>query len=169
MAVCAMRCGCSSVLAISPWGRDHGPRISKAWKFKRSPLPCNSTLPYVFRELDVDAFQKVVGPWLESTPPDEVHAALEAVGGKQAMALEGKTLRGSDQGPEAPAVALVAAFLHRSGQVVDQEKVPEGDELAATRALLPRVDLEGRIVTGDALLTQRDVSQTILEKGGTTV
>jgi hypothetical protein len=137
--------------------------------FKRTPLPCNSTLHYVFRDLDADAFQKVVGRWLESTTPNEVHAALEAVVGKHALAVDGKTLRGSDQGPDAPAVALVAAFLHRSGQVVDQQKVTDGDEIGAVRQLLERLPLDDRIVTGDALLTQRDLSRKIVEKGGTTV
>ena len=130
--------------------------------------PTDSGDEALFRALDAEAFQRVLTAWLDSTHPEQVHAELEAVVGKQAMALDGKVLRGSEDGPDAPAVALVAAFLHRTGQVVDQQRSPHGDELQAVRDLLARVPLKDRIVTGDALQTQRDVTETILEKGGTT-
>ena len=167
LAVCAMLCGRTSILAISQWGETYGRRLSKALGFRRPYAPCNSTINNVFRALDVAAFEKALSAWLASTPPTKVRTELEAVLGKEALAVDGKVLRGSHDG-EAPAMALVAAFLHRTGQVVDQEKVPQGDELQAVRTVLKRVPLEGRVVTGDALQTQRDVTETILEKGGPT-
>ncbi len=83
------------------------------------------------------------------------------------MALDGKTLRGI-HGEEMPGVHLVAAYAHQMGIVVEQEGAPgKGHELAAARAILERIPLRGLVVTGDALNTQRDVCQTIVEKGGT--
>ena len=168
MAVCAMLCGRTSELGITEWGESHGKRLAKALGFTRDYTPCNSTLHYTFRKLDVAAFQKALNDWLASTTPGQVRAELEAVVGKEALALDGKTLRGAHGAPDTPGVALVAAFSHQGGQVLDQEPVPKGDELQAVRAIVDRLPLNARIVTGDALQTQRDVTQTILEKGGTT-
>jgi hypothetical protein len=168
MAVCAMLCGCTSELAITQWGEMHGPRLAKALGFSRPYTPCNTTLHYLFKNLDVVAFQKVVSEWLALTTPEQARRALEPVTGKQAVALDGKRLRGSQEGSDTPGVALVAAFLHHGGQVLDQQAMTRGDELQATRALLEHLPLEDRIITGDALLTQRDVTETVLEKGGPT-
>ena len=41
-----------------------------------------------------------------------------------------------------------------------------GHELAAVKRLLTQVPLAGRLVTGDALQTQREVCQLILDGGG---
>lgn len=164
MAVCAMLCGATSVLAISQWGRRHGKRVAKALKFRRPYTPCNTSFHYVFRALDALAFEKAVTSWLAGVAPNEVHAELEAVVGKQAVAIDGKTLCGSSEGPDVPAVALVAAFLHNGGQVLEQEAVVGGDELETVRTVLKRMPLENRIVTGDALQTQRDISAMIVGK-----
>ena len=40
------------------------------------------------------------------------------------------------------------------------------NEITAVETLLQQLVLEGRIVTMDALLTQRHIAQTIVEKGG---
>jgi hypothetical protein len=168
MAVCAMLCGRTSVLSITEWGETYGKRLAKVLQFKRPYTPCNTTLHYVFRDLDVDAFQRAVSTWLQARTPKQARAELEAVLGKEAMSLDGKTLRGSQDGPDVPAVALVAAFLHQNGQVLDQQRISDGDELQAVRTLLQRLPLDHRIVTGDALHTQRDVTTTILEKKGPT-
>ena len=41
-------------------------------------------------------------------------------------------------------------------------------EMGAIQAVLAALVLEGRVVTRDALLCQREVARTIREKGGTT-
>jgi predicted transposase YbfD/YdcC len=42
----------------------------------------------------------------------------------------------------------------------------KGHELAAAKALLQEVPVAGRVVTADALLTQRDISEQIVAAGG---
>src|SRR6266540_2715827 len=71
MAVCAMLCGATSMLAITQWSEAHSKRLVKALGFSRPYTPCNSALYYVFRDLDVGAFQKVLNQWLASTTPDQ--------------------------------------------------------------------------------------------------
>ena len=82
------------------------------------------------------------------------------------MAIEGKTLRGS-QGHQLPGVHLLAAFSARSGLPVTQVQPGRGPggELAAADALLAKLDLAGVVVTGDALFAQRELCAQITKKG----
>jgi predicted transposase YbfD/YdcC len=66
-----------------------------------------------------------------------------------------------------PGTYLVAAYAHASGLVLGQVcAAGKGHEIAATKALLQRVPLAGRVITADALLTQRDVSEQIVRADG---
>jgi hypothetical protein len=84
------------------------------------------------------------------------------------LAIDGKTLRGTaKQG--APGAHLLSAVTHRLGITLGQWPVSEkSNEITAVRNLLQALILEGRVITVDALLTQRTVAQTIRKKGGTT-
>ena len=118
--------------------------------------PSVATLHRVFKALDVAAFERVVGDWLART----------GVEPSDAVALDGKTLRGI-HGEAIPGVHLVAAYAHRAGAVLAQARSPgKGQELTAAKAALGAVPLAGRVVTGDALLTQRAVCAQIVAAGG---
>ena len=158
LAVCAMACGARSLYAIAQWGREHCDLVCEALQLKRKQTPCVATFHRVFRELDAQAFETVLGTWLRAR-------GLRAGEG---LAVDGKTLRGI-HGEEIAGVHLVAAFAHETGIVVDQQATEgKGQELETVREMLERLDVRGHVVTGDALLAQRDLSETIVEKGGTT-
>ena len=159
LSVCAMACGARSLYAIAQWGRDHREQVCEALGIKRLTTPDSSTLHRIFRRLDVGAFESVLGGWLSAR-------GLRAGEG---VALDGKTLRGI-HGDQLPGVHLVAAFTHQSGIVLTQEVAPgKGQELAAVKAVLARLDLQGHTVTGDALLAQRGLCQQIVKKGAVRV
>ena len=64
---------------------------------------------------------------------------------------------------------MVAAYAHRSGLVLGQKGVRSqgrGSEQTAAPAFLARLDLAGKVVTGDALYAQRDLSRPVVEQGG---
>ena len=158
MAVCAMACGARSQYAIAQWGKEHFALVKEALGITRPRTPSHVTVHRVLRKLDVKAFEKVLREWF-------CGRGLKVGDG---VAIDGKTLRGI-HGEEVPGVHLVSAYAHRQGIVLDQEAAPgKGQELEAVREILKRLDLRGRIVTGDALLAQRDLCTTIREKGGTT-
>lgn len=66
---------------------------------------------------------------------------------------------------------LVAAFAQRTRLVLGQSQTRgKGHELVGVNAVLadlPARLLSGRVVTGDALLAQRDLCRRLLAKGGT--
>jgi hypothetical protein len=155
LAVCAMACGARSLYAIAQWGREHCSLVCEALQIERQETPCVATFHRVFRKLDAQAFEAVLGRWLRARGLRE----------GEGLAVDGKTLRGI-HGEAIAGVHLVAAFAHATGVVVDQQATEgKGQELEAVRALLERLDVRGHVVTGDALLAQRDLSAAIVKKG----
>ncbi|HEY5869377.1 MAG TPA: ISAs1 family transposase [Candidatus Tectomicrobia bacterium] len=162
LACCAMLCGARSYSAIAEWGRNYGARIAQALGFTHAP-PCAATLHTIFRHVNRDEFEGYLGAWA-----DHVVASLPAVPETPgvAVALDGKTLRGSKK-QGAPGAHLLSALAHHVGVTLAQHAVDDkSNEITAVEAILQQVVLEGRIVTMDALLTQRHVAQTIVDKGG---
>ena len=82
--------------------------------------------------------------------PDWIAQAQGPQSGQaQAVALDGKTLRGS-QGHQLPGVHLLAAFRTHLGVATAQEPAGQGPggELAAAAQLPARLDLAGVVITG---------------------
>jgi hypothetical protein len=158
LAVCAMLCGARSLTAIAQWGRDHQEQVVSDLGFKKGKTPCVATLHLLFKRLDTEAFEQVLGRWFEE------HGLSLGDG----MAIDGKKLRGI-HGEELPGVYLVAAYAHKSGVVVGQQRVQAGEnELSNLPQLLEQLPLRGQVVTGDAMFTQRAICEQIVQKGGTT-
>ena len=162
LACCAIWCGYRSYSAIAEWGRNYGARLAQALGFPHN-TPCAATLHTVFRYVDRDAVEATLGAWAQGVivnPP----AASSA--GAAAVALDGKTLRGSrTQG--APGVHLLAALAHHLGLTLAQQAVDDKtNEITQVETLLHQLVLTGRVCTMDALLTQRHVAQTLVEAGG---
>jgi hypothetical protein len=150
-----MACGARSLYAIAQWGREHREAVCQALGIRRMTVPDGATLHRIFRRLEVGAFEAVLGGWL----------SVRGLRPGEAIALDGKTLRGI-HGDQLPGVHLVAAFTHQSGIVLTQEAAPgKGQELVAVEMILERLDLQGHVVTGDALLAQRDVCAQVVKKG----
>jgi predicted transposase YbfD/YdcC len=162
LSCCAMLCGYRSYSAIAEWGRNYGTDIAQALGFTHN-TPCASTLHTIFRCLDREAFEAKLGAWAERvvvTAP----AAPEAP--EIALAVDGKTLRGSKK-QGAPGMHLLSVLAHRVGLTLTQQAVAaKTNEIKAVETVFGQIVLTGRIVTMDALLTQRQVAQTIVEAGG---
>jgi len=162
LACCAMLCGARSYSAIAEWGRNYGTRIAQALGFTHG-TPCAATLHAIFRHVNREEFEAHLGTWADSVV-GSLPAAPETPG--TAVALDGKTLRGSKK-QGAPGTHLLSALAHQVGVTLAQHAVDDKtNEITAVETLLHHLVLEGRIVTMDALLTQRHVAQTIVDKGG---
>jgi predicted transposase YbfD/YdcC len=157
-----MLCGARSYSAIAEWGRNYGTRIAQALGFTHA-TPCAATLHTIFRHVDRDEFETHLGAWADSVV-GSLPATPEAP--EPAVALDGKTLRGAKK-QGAPGTHLLSALAHQVGVTLAQHAVDDKtNEITAVETILEQLVLEGRIVTMDALLTQRHVAQTIVDKGG---
>jgi predicted transposase YbfD/YdcC len=162
MACCAMLCGYRSYSAIAEWGRNYGTSIAQALGFTHT-TPCAATLHTVFRQVDRDDLEERLGTWAESVV---VSTPAASSAGEVAVALDGKTLRGS-QKQGAPGVHLLSVLSHHMGLTLTQQAVDaKTNEITQVEMVLRQIVLKDRVVTMDALLTQRHVAQTIVEEGG---
>jgi len=159
VAVAAMLCGSVSLNAIAQWVRERvedDPALLTALGLPPGRTPCVATFHRVFKALDVDAFERVVGQWLRAS----------GVAPTDALAVDGKALRGVER-PGVPGAYLVSVYAHAAETVIAQLRTAgKGHELTAARQVLDQAPVAGRLVTGDALLTQRAVCAQIVEAGG---
>jgi predicted transposase YbfD/YdcC len=87
--------------------------------------------------------------------------------GDLVLSIDGKTLRGTIPSGQRQGVHLVAAYLPQVGFVLAQVAVEKkANELRAVPKLLAQLDIQGMVVTGDALLAQRKLSAQIVAAGG---
>lgn len=83
------------------------------------------------------------------------------------ISLDGKTLRGVVALDQTRGLHLLAAYLPAAGVVLFQLAVDQKtNEITVAPQVLKMLDLKGKIVTGDALLTQRELSLQIVDAGG---
>jgi predicted transposase YbfD/YdcC len=83
------------------------------------------------------------------------------------ITLDGKTMRGTIPAGRTHGIHLLAAFLPDEGWVLFQAEVgSKENEIPAAGRVLKCLDLRGKIITGDALLAQRELSLQIIEAGG---
>ena len=163
MAVAAALCGAKSYAAIAEWGRNYGPAFAQALGFTRLKTPCAACLFLLFRRLDRPALEAALARWAEA-----VLAALPPEPGElEAVALDGKTLRGAKK-QGALDVHLLSVLSHRLGLTLGQAAVADHtNEIGGLPPVLAALILEGRVVTADAMHCQRETAQTIVGKGGT--
>ena len=158
----AVLCGYRSYSAVAQWARVYPEELVRALGFTHPTPPCAATLCGVLRRLDRARLEAVLGAWAE-----QVLASLPAApGAAEAVALDGKALRGSRR-PGALDVHLLAALSHRLGLTLGQRAVDDKtNEIGVAVPLLRGLVLEGRVFTMDALLTQRAIAEAVVDAGG---
>ena len=122
----------------------------------RDGTPSHDHLGDILATLDADQFQRCFVAWVAS-----MTGAPEGV-----IAIDGKTLRRSHHGKGGKAaIHMVSAFAARQRLVLGQVKVAEkSNEIVAIPKLLDLMEIEGAIVTIDAMGCRRDIAQKVIDK-----
>jgi len=153
----AMLCGCRSLFAIAQFGRDRGKHFAEALGFTRDATPCCTTLHNLFVALDKVAFEDAIARWTAATAEER---------GWSTVSFDGKTLRGSTD-VQLPGVHLLAAYAHEAGIVLRHLSVDaKTNEHKVALEMLDLIPVKGKLVTGDAMFCQRDLSRKIRAKQG---
>ena len=83
------------------------------------------------------------------------------------IAIDGKSLRGSIAAGRKRGVRLLAAYLPNEGVVLAQVEVDgKRNEITAAPSLLKAIDLRHKVVSADAMLAQRGLSDQVVKSGG---
>jgi hypothetical protein len=157
LAVVAMLAGMTSYEAIVQYGKERGWEFLKLLGFTTQWGLCKATYSRVFRRIAAADFEYRVGRWIRGRlrPDDAPH-----------VCLDGKTARGSRDG-DSPGVHLLSAYAPEVKAVLAQLRVDaKTNEHKAALELLGILPIEGKVVTGDAMFTHRDVCATVIDGGG---
>jgi len=155
IAICAVICGAEGWTDIENFGNS---KLLGLKSFLELPngIPSHDTFGRVFSMLDAQQFQLAFYEW--------VMAVNEIVHG-QIINIDGKRLAGSeDRFLGKRAIYMVSAWAEENEIVLGQRKVDEkSNEITAIPELLKVLAISGCIVTIDAMGTQTDIAQTIVE------
>jgi predicted transposase YbfD/YdcC len=165
--------GCLGYLSVARWGRALKPDVLREFGFSQGRTPCAATWLNLFRVLDWEDVAQQFHAWAEAAclPVLSAPEALPETGAERAdppwqgIAIDGKRLCGS-LAAGAETAHVVSIVAHASGVSVREVGVGEKQgELTVAPGLLASVLGAGRVITGDALFTQRPLCRQIREGG----
>jgi len=160
MIFVAMLSGEQGIRGVAGWIQEQRWRLGRQFKLKNCRMPSYGTIRRMLAAVQVSDLERCLGKWANEI--EQAWTGEDWPG----MAIDGKTLRGSGDDAH-PALHLLSAFSHELGVVLTQRAVgSKTNEIPEARRLLEDLTLAGKLVTVDALHTQRDTAQAIVEKKG---
>lgn len=158
IAICGAICGADDWVATEAFGK-----AKQDWfeKFLELPegIPSHDTFGRVFSHVDPIHFRDCFINWIKS---------VAKVTDGQIIPIDGKTLRRShDKKNGKSAIHMVSAWSVENRLVLGQVKTEEkSNEITAIPELLNLLDVNGCIVTIDAMGCQKKIAKQIIDQGG---
>ncbi len=121
-------------------------------------IPSDDTINQLFSSIDSNEFERCFGEWIKS---------ISTLVTGQVLAIDGKALRGAkNKGIKSP-IHMVSAWACDNNIVLGQVRVNDkSNEITAIPVLLDLLNIEGNIITIDAMGCQTKIAETIIEKKG---
>ena len=146
--------------SIATWAREQ-PELTKALGFRSPKTPCAATLHNLLKRLDVVSLEASLTKWVFSKLEDFQVLKTQHLEG---IAIDGKELCGSKDPETGFRTHLLSAVSHELGVVLTQSAVSgKTNEIPVSTQLLKAFNIVGKVVTTDALLTQKTFCQEVLE------
>jgi hypothetical protein len=125
-------------------------------KADRYVAPSDSTFFRVLDLIDPAHFEAIVAGWLLE----------QEIGQLERLAVDGKVLRGTGRGDGKP-LALLSVVTHSLRTTLRSVQIAEkSNEIPAIKPLLAGMNLEGTIVTADAMHCQQESARFITQELG---
>lgn len=151
-------CGADEWTEIEQFGKEKLRLFQETFNVAQRGVPSHDTFGRLFSIIEPKAFQECFLAWMKS---------ITEIGGQ--ISIDGKTMRSSfDTFNERLSQHVVSAYGNDSGLVLAQTATAEkSNEIKAIPQLLSLLDLNGCLVTIDAMGTQTAIAQQIVDaKGG---
>lgn len=161
IAVCGVIVGCTGPTAIARWAQARKDWLATLLALPNG-IPSRDGIRRVLSTHQPQAFQTCFREWIAAWVVDS------DADGRATIAIDGKTMRRShDRNAELGPLHLVSAWASEQGlslgQVATQEK---SNEITAIPALLDQIDVQGAVVTIDAMGCQKDIAEKIVAAKG---
>jgi hypothetical protein len=158
IAICAIICGADGWTQVEEFAQ-----CKEEWfkSFLSLPngIPSHDTFGRVFSSLKPDSFEQCFLEWVN---------ALAQKSDGRLIAIDGKTMRRSvDYASEKAAVHMVNAWCDTNKMVIGQIATEtKSNEIRAIPKLLELIDLDGAVVTTDAMGCQKEIAKAVIENDG---
>lgn len=148
--------GHTSLARIYRFGKSLNKTQKKKLGFKCGKTPSHPTITETIKKIDVDEFEKAISK-----------ITLESIDSEfKQIAIDGKSIR-STHGSTEGLLHLISAYSPEEKAVIAQVKSSlAGGEILGAKEALSRIDLKGKIVTGDAMFAQESLCKQITESKG---
>lgn len=158
ISVCAVISGADDFEAIAEYGREKQ-EFLKDFLDLPNGIPSHDTFNRVFRYMDKEAFGKVLHEWSK-----QLLAFLDF----HQINIDGKVMRATAEGGKKKSgLCVVSAWVAEQRLVLGQEKVnKKSNEKTAIPQLIQALDLQGALVSIDAIACQVSIAKQITDKGG---
>lgn len=158
IAICAVICGADGWSDVELFGKNKKDWLKTFLELPKG-IPSHDTFGRIFAKIKPEEFQKCFMEWVQ---------AIEKLTSGQVVAIDGKKLRRShDDDAGKAAIYMVSAWATQNQLVLGQKKVADkSNEITAIPELLRLLEITGCIVTVDAIGTQTEIAQQIVDGGG---
>jgi predicted transposase YbfD/YdcC len=160
IALAATLCGAESCADMADFGQSKEELLRLVLDLEHG-IPSHDTFSRVFRQLDPTAFERTFRKFMAA------FAKANKIKLSGVVAVDGKALRGAyERGGKATPLHLVNVFAVDARMALAQKKAPGRNETAGALEVLGLLDLQGSIVTADALHCTRAFASAVLKRGG---
>jgi hypothetical protein len=158
LIVLAKVCGANNPQEIAQWVEHRAAWLTQALRLKWKRMPHHSTYRRVLHSaLDLPQLEVQAGRYLAALGP----------AGAELLNMDGKSLRGTIPKRETQGLRLLAVQQAARNAVVAQTALGRAEnEISAAKRLLKEADLQGKVLTGDAIFAQQELSRRVVERGG---
>ena len=158
MTIYGLLCGLTDYTNIADFMKLKEDYFTKLLKLENG-TPSHDCLSDIFARIDPKKFMKLFIEWTKEM--------VENRTGKK-ISIDGKAIRSAtDKINNGNIPYIVSAFIGELGLSIGEVKVDDkSNEITAIPDLLDLLEIEGAIITIDAIGTQEDIVNKIVEKGG---
>jgi len=152
----AKLCGANTPTEIADWGENHKEEIVQLLKLKRSSMPEQSTYRRIMaHKVYLEEVERLVGEYNQQGAHGKIYA------------MDGKALRGMRKKDETGLEYLLSVYDVEQGKTMSQVEVGcKENEITKAPEALKLVEISQKVVTADALHTQKRVSTQIVDDQG---
>lgn len=143
---------------IADWANNHKDELAEKLELKHKRMPSHSTIRRVYNSTMEEA---------EFNRMAQEYSQQEQSGTGKVYSMDGKVLRGTGIAEQESSDQVLSLYDGQDHLVLAQEAVEtKENEIVAAPRVLAQVSIEGKVITGDALHTQRAISARIVERDG---
>ena len=156
LIVLAKLCGCDRPVEIADWAKNHQEQLVQLLQLRRPSMPHHNTYRRILAQVVYqEEIESLVGKYNQCGAHGEVYA------------LDGKAVRGMRKKDEDGGAYLLSVYDVAQAKVMSQVEVGRKEnEITKAPQVLKSVEISQKVITGDAMHTQKALAAQIVGQGG---